>query len=83
MKHWKQIVHYVDWIWEVSIEMKWINEFVRMKWYDMFLWTDNCVKDDGAHLLYDSLRYNRTLTELNLDKDCEQMWYFMNDYNWK
>ena len=50
---------------------KWIckNE---MNWYN--LWTDNPIGvDDGAHLLYDSLRYNSTLTELNLDRDCEQM----------
>ena len=56
----------------MSCEMKWINEFVKMKWTDIFLWTDNRIDGDGAHLLYDSLRYNSTLTELNLDRDCEQ-----------
>ena len=40
---------------------------------DIFLWTDNGIHDDGAHLLYDSLRYNSTLTELNLYEKCEQM----------
>ena len=55
---------------------KWIckNE---MNWYD--LWTDNRIDGDGAHLLYDSLRYNSTLTELNLDEDCKQMRQYMND----
>ena len=40
---------------------------------DIFLWTDNGISNDEAHLLYDSLRYNSTLTELNLDGDCEQI----------
>ena len=41
-----------------------------MNWYN--LWTDNPIGvDDGAHLLYDSLRYNSTLTELNLGEECE------------
>ena len=31
--------------------------------------TDNQIEEDGAHLLFDSLQYNTTLTSLNTE--CE------------
>ncbi len=33
----------------------------------MWLKTDNDIREDGAHLLYDSLQCNTTLTELDVN----------------
>ena len=34
---------------------------------NVMTWAGNSIREDGAYVLYDSLQYNTTLTELQID----------------
>ena len=54
--------------------------------WNKFYWIENGIGEDGAHILFDSLENNSTLTELDLyesfpGKKCEYIKHINNNFN--
>ena len=67
-RDWRSIQHSQNWIWDWGVNNVWL---IISWWYDWFMiindeYNDNDIGDSGGSVIGEGLKFNSTLTKLDL-----------------